>query len=109
MIGIFLEVIEVCLSQNGLKNTLTLRLARGNQCVTRVSSSNYLYEYGRRAGLERYISTNPSQGEEAPSMAVVANAVGALLGAVWMDSQQSLSEVRRVIQILDPIFSSNLA
>ena len=53
MIGIFLEVIEVCFSQNGLKNILTLRLARGNQCVTRVSSSSYLYEYGRRAGLER--------------------------------------------------------
>lgn len=109
MIGICLAAIEVNLSQNRLRNTLTESSAKGNQQTSRVSSSTYLSECGRRAGLERYISTNPSDGDKAPSKGVVANTVEALLGAVWMDSQQSLPEVRRVIHNLDPAFSADLA
>lgn len=83
-------------------------LAAGNQLVTRISSSTHLYECGRKFGLERYVSTNPSQGDLTPSVAVVARTVEALVGAVWMDSQQSLPAVRRAMQTLDPAYTADV-
>lgn len=68
--------------------------------MSRIGSHEVLYECGRLIGLQDCISTNPSQRLEPPSRSMVAKAVQALVGAIWLDSQESMQDVRRVLQAL---------
>ena len=68
--------------------------------VERVGSHEVLETCGRMIGLQDCISTNPGQGHEPPSQAVTAKAVQAMVGAIWIDSRESMQEVRHVLQIL---------
>jgi dsRNA-specific ribonuclease len=44
--------------------------------------------------LERCISMNPSQRNEPPSTAIMAITLQALIGAIWLDSQRGLQDMR---------------
>lgn len=71
--------------------------AVGNRQLSTIGSNANLSDLGRQVGLENYISTNPSQGNETPSPAVVATAVEALIGSIWLDSRRNLQSVRQVV------------
>ena len=62
-----------------------------------VCTSDTLARCGRRSQLQNYISTNPSQGDEAPNTGLIATTVQALLGAVWIDSGQNLQLVKDTV------------
>lgn len=79
---------------------LTKSRAIGNEQVSKIGSIENLGDRGRRSGLDGYIYTNPSQGNQPPSVAVVARTVEALLSAVWYDTQKDAETVRRVIRNL---------
>lgn len=76
------------------------QLAIGNRRVSSTCSTANLSERGHLTGLDRYISTNPSQRGDPPSAGTTASAVQALLGSIWMDSQYCLRDVRQSIQVL---------
>ncbi|ORX95601.1 hypothetical protein BCR34DRAFT_194320 [Clohesyomyces aquaticus] len=60
----------------------------------------------KMSGIDQYIIQSPRQQHEEPSVAVRANALSALVGAVWLDMQRShdisLSDaVEKISKILD--------
>lgn len=67
------------------------------QFIDKIGSYEVLNEFSRRIGLQDCISTNPSQGVQQPSPAIIARAVQALFGAIWLDSQENMEAVRQVL------------
>jgi ribonuclease-3 len=68
-----------------------------NNRISKLGSKDYLCRCGRDAGLEKFIQTNPCQGMEPPSAAMIATAVEALLGAVWYDSGRNMQMVQGIM------------
>jgi ribonuclease-3 len=71
-----------------------------NNCLSRVSTVPHLSSNGQAAGLDLFIITNPSQGNNPPSPGMIAITVEALLGAVWYDTGRNMQEVRDVMSRL---------
>jgi len=74
--------------------------AVASEAIGVVGSNDRLSTCGHEIGLQKCILKNPSQGTDAPTRTMVARALQALVGAIWLDSQRNLSEVRRILQLL---------
>ena len=66
----------------------------------RITSSSYLSECEENIGLDRYININSSQRTKPPSLELIARTVEALLGAIWIDSQENMQNAKQAMQAL---------
>ena len=67
------------------------------QLLSRVGENQFLADQARQLNLAPYINVNPSSQGELLSPAVLKATVAAILAAVWLDSDKTVSEVRRVM------------
>lgn len=74
--------------------------ARFNQILSQVASNANLDRIGRQHGLQRFVNSNPSQGQVVSPITMAAT-VEAILGAVYLDSNLDMvGEVMRTLGLV---------
>jgi ribonuclease-3 len=67
--------------------------------VQEVATNDQLQQIAKRWNLAAWLKENPCQAGQEPKT-TLASTVEAVIGAVWIDCDRSLSEVRQVIKNL---------
>lgn len=69
--------------------------------MVRVASTSHLSRYAARIQLSACIMMNPSQWNQPMSPSVVGKSTQALIGAIWLDTDGDLGELRRILHATD--------
>lgn len=70
-----------------------------NSILSTKAGNTYIAQAGRNLGLDKLVIVNPAQAGMVADK-VMASAVEAIIGAVFMDSDGSVESVRPVLAIL---------
>lgn len=73
--------------------------AESSIILARAGANKSLEAAGRRLGLDKAVTGNPSQQGEVPRT-TLASTVEALIGAVWKDSGNNFDQVQAAIRAL---------
>ena len=76
-------------------------LASAHARLQQQTTNTNLEIIGLHAGVDSIVVRNPSQGPNAPiSQGAMADAIKAIIGAVFLDSQKDLEAVKRTLRNL---------
>ena len=80
------------------RNALRKLLDSAQLHLSKVLESSYLAKIAQDKGIGACIAMNNSQKDQAPPPALLKATVGAIVGAVWLDSNRSLLTVQALMR-----------